>query len=257
MFGYTLVVKPSLIPHEEAGHGLFLDGKAEVGTVIALYPGVIYSPAYYRYIPGYPRVDAKNPYLITRYDGTVINAQPWGLGGECREVWTGNNVPEYGKVGEPLQGNLNGSDRMWKLLSKPLEAPRQGKINDVLERRNPLGLAHFANHPAKNSEPNVMICPFDFPMNETGMRPYIPNIQFGGGGMEEQVKMKRFGNFWFKLGNRSSEGLNVPMMKTLVLVSTRELCDEELLLNYRLSNSKRRPAWYAPVDEEEDRRRWS
>ncbi|KAL0828174.1 hypothetical protein Bca101_051852 [Brassica carinata] len=30
---------------------------------------------------------------------------------------------------------------------------------------------------------------------------------------------------------------------------------EELKLNYRLSNSERRPRWYTPVDEEEDERR--
>jgi hypothetical protein len=92
--GYSLDLKPSLIPHKEAGGGLFLSGEADVGTVIAIYPGVIYSPAYYRYIPGYPRVDAQNPYLITRYDGTVINALPWGSGGESREVWDGLTVPE-------------------------------------------------------------------------------------------------------------------------------------------------------------------
>ncbi|KAE8698491.1 cytochrome P450 86B1-like [Hibiscus syriacus] len=50
--GYTLDVKPSQIPHSEAGQGLFLNGEANVGAVIAIYPGVIYSPAYYRYIPG-------------------------------------------------------------------------------------------------------------------------------------------------------------------------------------------------------------
>ena len=32
-------------------------------------------------IPGYPRVDVQKTYKITRYDGTVINAQHWGFGG--------------------------------------------------------------------------------------------------------------------------------------------------------------------------------
>ncbi|KAA8542794.1 hypothetical protein F0562_023946 [Nyssa sinensis] len=48
LIGYTLELKPSQIPHKEAGQGLFLDGEADVGAVIAFYPGVIYSPAYYR-----------------------------------------------------------------------------------------------------------------------------------------------------------------------------------------------------------------
>uniref|UniRef100_A0A1J3ICK4 SET domain-containing protein 9 n=1 Tax=Noccaea caerulescens TaxID=107243 RepID=A0A1J3ICK4_NOCCA len=245
--GYTLEIKPSVIPHKDAGQGCFIKGEADVGTVLAFYPGVIYSPAFYRYIPGYPKVDAQNSYLITRYDGTVINAQPWGLGGESREVWTGSyNTPSAVKRDD----NLTGSDRLWKALSKPLQG--SGKAKEVLERRNPLAFGHLANHPAKEMTPNVMICPYDFPLVEKDLRTYIPNVSFGDSG---QVKMKRFGSFWFKTG--SNNGLDAPVLKTLVLVATRALCDEELLLNYRLSNSKRRPDWYTPVNEEEDRRRWS
>ncbi|KAE8022991.1 hypothetical protein FH972_008748 [Carpinus fangiana] len=250
--GYKLDIKPSQIQHQEAGQGLFLDGEADVGEVVAFYPGVIYSPAYYRYIPGYPRVDAQNPYLITRYDGSVINAQTWGFGGETREVWDGRSMAEF----KPdIEGVEKGSERFWKLLNSPLEGTQVGmRGGNVLERRNPLALAHFANHPAKGMVPNVMICPYEFPLTEKDMRVYIPNILFGNA---EEVKMKRFGSFWFKLGGSGNGGSDSPVLKTLVLVATRALCNEELLLNYRLSNSKRRPAWYTPVDEEEDRRRWS
>lgn len=247
--GYTLDLKPSQIPHKEAGQGLFLCGEANVGAVIAIYPGIIYSPAYYRYIPGYPRVDAQNPYLITRYDGTVINAQPWGSGWDTRELWDGLTLPE---IMPNSKGAEKGSDQFWKLLSKPMDNKRGGSGSEMLERRNPLALAHFANHPAKGMVPNVMICPYDFPLTEKDMRPYIPNISFGNA---EEVNMRRFGSFWFKWG--SGSGSSTPVLKTLALVATRAICDEEILLNYRLSNSKRRPVWYSPVDEEEDRRRWS
>lgn len=250
LIGYTLDIKPSQILHEEAGQGLFINGEADVGTVIAIYPGIIYAPAYYRYIPGYPRVDAENPYLITRYDGTVINANSWGYGGDTREVWDGVTVSEIRPGGQSIE---KGSDRLWRMLSKPLEGTSVGSIGDVLERRNPLALAHFANHPAQGMDPNVMICPYDFPLTEKEMRAYIPNISFGN---PEEVKMRRFGSFWFKSGAQNG-GSDIPVLKTLVLVATRALCDEEVLLNYRLSSTKRRPAWYTPVDEEEDRRRWS
>ena len=43
----------------------------------------------------------------------------------------------------------------------------------------------------------------------------------------------------------------------LALVATREIEDEELLLNYRLSPGLERPSWYTPVDRAEDSRRWS
>ncbi|KAI3941611.1 hypothetical protein MKX01_018201 [Papaver californicum] len=236
--GYTLELKPSQISHKEAGRGLFIDGEAEVGSVIAFYPGVVYSPAYYRYIPGYPRVDAENPYLITRYDGTVINAQPWGEGADSRELWDGLTVPEFRP--NLSQGAEKGSDRMWKMLSKPLEGGRREIEREILER---------------HMTPNVMVCPYDFPLTEMEMRTYIPNILFGRD--DEPVKMKRFGSFWFKSRSSTESTSDVPVLKCLVLVATRALRDEEVLLNYRLSNSKRRPAWYTPVDEEEDRRRWS
>ncbi|KAL2339397.1 hypothetical protein Fmac_007337 [Flemingia macrophylla] len=252
--GYTVNVKPSQISHKDAGQGLFLDGTVDVGAVVAFYPGVVYSPAYYRYIPGYPKVDASNPYLITRYDGNVINAQPWGCGGDNRELWNGRITRKFKpdlKAAEPEKG----SERFWKLLSKPLEG-YHGDNNVVIERRNPLAVAHFANHPPKGVQPNVMICPYDFPLTESNKRVYIPNVLFGNA----EVNMRRFGSFWFKSGGgsrNSGSKSNVPTLKTLVLVATRPLQDEELLLNYRLSNSKRRPEWYTPVDEEEDRRRWS
>ncbi|KEH40922.1 hypothetical protein MTR_1g037570 [Medicago truncatula] len=247
--GFTLDVKPSQISHKDAGRGLFLDGVADVGSVVAFYPGVVYSPAYYRYIPGYPKVAAQNPYLITRYDANVINAQPWGSGGDKRELWNGRYIEE---VKPDMKGAEKGSDRIWKALSKPLEG-KQGDSGEVIERRNPLALAHFANHPSKGVLPNVMICPYDFPLTENNIRVYVPNIMFG----DAEVKMRRFGSFWFKSGVSKNNMSDVPTLKSLVLVATRAIQDEELLLNYRLSNTKRRPEWYAPVDEEEDRRRWS
>lgn len=251
--GYTLELKPSQIPHKEAGQGLFINGLADVGSVLAIYPGVIYSPAYYRYIPGYPRVDSQNPYLITRYDGTVINAQPWGSGDETREIWNGLIKSE--SVTQSL-GSKNSSDKLWTMLSKPLEQTKTHINGEVLERRNPLAFAHFANHPAKGVEPNVMLCPYDFPLTEKNMRVYVPNVVCGKGG---EVKMKKLGSFYLKWSESKTtvSEYDVPVLKTLVLVATRELCDEEVFLNYRLSNLKRRPEWYFPVDEEEDQRRWS
>ncbi|XP_020570673.1 uncharacterized protein LOC110017866 isoform X2 [Phalaenopsis equestris] len=247
---YTLDVKPSQIPHKEAGLGLYLSGECNVGSVIAFYPGIIYSPAYYRYIPGYPRVDSCNSYLITRYDDIIINAQPWGVGGESREIWEGSYKPNLNP-----DSSLNiskESDRLWKILSKPLESSSRTNSGEVLELRNPLSFGHFANHPANGCEPNIMVCPYDFPVMEKDMRVYIPNIVFGG---EESVRMKRVGSFWFRLKGGGDEARDV--MKTLVLVATRPLCEEEVYLNYRLSNSRRRPSWYVPVDQEEDQRRWS
>lgn len=43
----------------------------------------------------------------------------------------------------------------------------------------------------------------------------------------------------------------------LAFVATRDIEDEELLLNYRLSPGLKQPDWYHPVDAAEDRRRWA
>ncbi len=45
-------------------------------------------------------------------------------------------------------------------------------------------------------------------------------------------------------------------IKGLVFVATRQIQGEEVLLNYRLNPQVQKPSWYAPVDEEEDKRRW-
>lgn len=219
-----------------------------MGAVLAFYPGVIYSPAFYRYIPRYPNIDAQNSYLITGYDGTVINAQPWGRGGESREVWNGSFTTL--EIRTDTKTAENGSSKVWKMLSRPLGD--SGSVEAVLEMRNPLAFGHFINHPGKDMEPNVMMCPYDFPLPETEMRAYIPNVAFGNTG---DIKMGRFGSFLSRTGNNSS--LDARVLKTLVLVATKALCNEELMLNYRLSNSEKRLEWYIPLDEQEDRREWS
>lgn len=43
----------------------------------------------------------------------------------------------------------------------------------------------------------------------------------------------------------------------LLLVASRDIENEELLLNYRLSPGAERPDWYSQVDSVEDKRRWA
>ena len=46
------------------------------------------------------------------------------------------------------------------------------------------------------------------------------------------------------------------VIKGLAFVALRQIQDEEVFLNYRLNPQVQKPAWYAPVDVEEDKRRW-
>lgn len=276
--GFTLHCKPSGIVHEEAGLGLYIKGRAEPGTVVSLYPGVIYSPSHYRYIPGYPKVDANNAYLISRFDGLVIDGKPWGKGDDKREWWDGHDGYLVGKNGnfdcskeqiyEPVKKRQPPTS-FWQFVGggKAVQGPLEGA---ELERRNPLASGHFANHPPKGVQPNVMICPYTFSISgQELIRPYIPNVVFGN---DEELDMQRRGPLWINEGRKERkdddnkrlstvETTEMPQheisdVQTLVLVATREVEDEELMLNYRLSSYIHQPSWYHPVNVEEEKRRW-
>ncbi|KAK9821861.1 hypothetical protein WJX74_006373 [Apatococcus lobatus] len=210
--GYSLDVKASAIGHRQAGDGLWLCGRAPVGSLIALYPGIVYSPAHYRRMPGYPRVDKDNDYLQGRFDGSVLDGLSWGYGA------------------------LTAHDRL--AASAACNRPQVLQQLRSLEKRNPLALAHFANHPPSGTQPNVVVASYDADLNKgdlQALRPYLPNVLFTD-------------------GKAAAPDSLLPM---LVFVAVRELHDEEILLNYRLSNFIARPSWYSPVDEAEDKRRWA
>ncbi|KAG0588957.1 hypothetical protein M758_2G234900 [Ceratodon purpureus] len=273
--GFTLHLKRSGIAHEEAGTGLFISGRAEPGTVVSMYPGVIYSPSQYRYMPGYPKVDVDNGYLISRYDGLVVDGKPWGRGDDKREWWDG-------LYGNPLD-TQDGSDEkiaelkrrsplsFWQFVGggKVIQGPLEGA---ELERRSPIALGHFANHPPEGVQPNVMICPYTFSIpGQQSMRAYIPNVMFGN---DEELDMQRRGPLWINEGKKErpeepedsrrlstvemaeQPSTGISDVHTLVLVATREVHDEELYLNYRLSSYIQQPSWYHPVNVEEEKRRW-
>ena len=71
----------SSILQSSAYFGSFL--KSLHPQVVALYPGVAYRPTHHRSIPGYPMIASQNEYLISRFDGTVIDAKPWTLGAQA------------------------------------------------------------------------------------------------------------------------------------------------------------------------------
>jgi hypothetical protein len=268
--GFTLHLQRSGIAHEEAGTGLFVKGKAEPGTVVSMYPGVIYSPSQYRYMPGYPKVDVDNGYLISRYDGLVVDGKPWGKGDDTREWWDGHQgmIPFDEEIAEIKRRS---PVSFWQFVGggKVIEGALEGA---ELERRSPIALGHFANHPPEGVQPNVMICPYTFRIpGHQSMRAYIPNVMFGN---DEELDMQRRGPLWINEGRKErpedpedsrrlstvevteQPSTGTSDVHTLVLVATRELQDEELFLNYRLSSYIQQPSWYHPVNVEEEKRRW-
>ncbi|GBG70448.1 hypothetical protein CBR_g6576 [Chara braunii] len=264
--GFTLFTAKSEIKHPDAGRGLFVRGRAKPGAVVAFFPGVAYTPPQYRLIEGYPDVVAGNPYLIGRYDGVIVNAKPWGQGTKGRQRWTAaagggfawQDVGEELAVSDAAAGGhaINATAAAAAAASSsplPLMA--------VVDRGHPLALGHFANHPPSGMAPNVMALGYDFVIKRDGeeklLRQFIPNINCDDEveyiAAEQGVGQK--GGNDYKVSRNRVKG--VQQVRSVVFVALREVEDEELLRNYRLNPKLERPEWYCPVDEEEERRRWS
>jgi len=231
-----------------AGLGLFLHGRALPGAVVAMYPGVVYPKTDHRYIPGYPNLGG-NEYLMARFDGCVLDAKPWGGGADVRreQAWTG----EHGRA-------------HWTIA----------EVEGSVERRNPFALAHFANHPPKGEQPNVMSVACDFAAGSpalSALRPFVPLIRFRNptavaprppsppprgrqrtprsADREEEAREAAAA-----AEHARAEAETLPL---LLFLATRELEEEELFLNYRLNPALEPPQWYHPVNLDEDRRRWA
>ena len=142
----------------EAGMGVHLGGRAEMGTVVAFYAGVVVLPKYYRRMPGYPdQVTDLNDYLIARYDQSIVDGKDW-------------KAPEG--VDRPTMNvrYADGDDEAG------LDAAR------VL---NPLAVGHYVNH----GTPNVLGYAYNFPVDTPReLHPYIPNRYLGAPGMFDPVK---------------------------------------------------------------------
>lgn len=75
------------------------------------------------------------------------------------------------------------------------------------------------------------------------MTAYMPNVMY-----QEQTPQDT--------QETAEQAVQPSATKGIAFVATRELQDEELLLNYRLNPQVHKPDWYSPIDVEEDKRRW-
>jgi len=122
---------------EGAGMGVWVDGVREVGEVVALFPGLVYSREEIRDVPGYPNFGREADFLMCRYDGYMVDSRAWMsfLRGRIREEYNSKR-----KNGESLE-NIE-----WFSESS---------------KKNPYALGHMVNHPPKGVAPNVMMAPVD------------------------------------------------------------------------------------------------
>lgn len=223
---FRLDVKPSSIPN--AGRGVFANGNATPGQVVALMPGLVYPRSHHRDIPGYPSFGDESMLLMCRHDGHVIDARAW-------DQFQTNTIREYNAARRRRDGQ-HGIDTLW---FHP----------DLRKVLSPLALGHFINHPPEGVPPNVLPAPVDWSGNDVSKVPWslyqVPGE--GSSVAPNDLSVARGGTTPDKV---------VP---GLAFVATRPIKHgEELLVNYRLNPGVigGLPKWYAAVDEEEDQLRW-
>eukprot|EP00879_Flechtneria_rotunda_P015485 GHRR01016195.1.p1 GENE.GHRR01016195.1~~GHRR01016195.1.p1 ORF type:complete len:182 (+),score=57.07 GHRR01016195.1:757-1302(+) len=153
---------------------------------------------------------------------------------------------------------------------------------ELLEGRHPLALGHYANHPPAGSQPNAVIASFTFKLDQlhSVAADSISNpagISSSGSSTATVTESSR------QHGSRSSSQSTVaPWLRAYVPnINYSEECSTEHLLtrevscvglvaiqalhpgsevwfSYRLSPALLgRPAWYVPVDPQEENMRWA
>ncbi|KAE8910377.1 hypothetical protein PF005_g9171 [Phytophthora fragariae] len=72
LYGFTLNVEKSSVP--DAGEGVKLRGSAPIGSLVALYPGIVYLPEHYKKKHHLSEL-SNNPYARARFDSVIIDAK--------------------------------------------------------------------------------------------------------------------------------------------------------------------------------------
>jgi len=147
---FSLAVKPSTI--SAAGNGVFVQGKAIRGSVLALYPGLFaipeHGPEVYETIMERNNKDEHKGYAIARMDSILLDA----------------NV-EISSIDD-------GDDSTWPEYYTP-ETRRNYKM--LASKKNPYAVGQYINHPQEQGMQNVQQLAFDFPTDFAHhLRPYIP-----------------------------------------------------------------------------------
>lgn len=226
-----------------AGRGVFVHGLVKKGSVVTLYPGLSYLPSQIRrsrLAGGDDNAASRADYFISRYDGVVIDGSV--------EV----EVDATGLISQTQQAD--GATSM-------VEVGRQAMLGEERELTHPLGLGHLVNHPPKGMMPNVLQFMVDLDLNAMPreMRTLVPCRNCGN----VNSVIERMENVAFQQRVPSSAAFVSGiadanrLVRTVALVATRDISDEEVFMNYRFNPAAPGlPDWYSDCDPEGSARRW-
>ncbi|EDO39115.1 predicted protein [Nematostella vectensis] len=279
---FSLSIKPSTIQHPEAGEGVFLDGSAVPGTVVMFHPGLVYLPPYIRKMPNYPWIDKDNTYLMSRYDGCIVD--PKGLDTDIQRS-DGTMVAHPLAAGHKVNHAPPGTkpnilpfsydfaktfpEELLRLVPNKyvtrchvLNACVNGDIST-----NTVGTQeHLHKKRMKNIFSNIIVygCKQlnDISQHHKGsvVKVVVVKVVVKGLVVKRLVVkvvvvkglvVKRYyrePNFLFK---------TPAVLRSVVYVTTNHVHNQELFVNYRLNPAIKLPEWYTPVDRKEDLRRWN
>lgn len=130
--GFRLVIKRSSIAHDEAGYGVFVEGTARVGQLIALYPGLLVAPPEFS-----PAIVHNNDYLVSFYSGWIIDGREW------------------------FRRGSHFDERVQSLVDGGIAVPASHAA--TLRYRNPIGVGSLVNHVPPCMAPNVTFCELEMP----------------------------------------------------------------------------------------------
>ncbi|GJD06409.1 hypothetical protein Gasu2_08280 [Galdieria sulphuraria] len=191
--GFIVYRATSTIP--DAGQGLFIKGQCTVGSVVALYPGIIYFPSEWEKLPGYPYVSKYNVHLVKRQDGVIIDGKP------------------YDEQTISFQG----------------ERPEV-----AWERINPFALALSFDYPLYRMSPAMKILvPNRYLLDEQEDEAWSSHLS-------KMEDVMQFGK------DRKSR-----VMRGMVIITLRDVENEELFINYRYNPFATHPEWYWDPSPEE------
>lgn len=209
-------IAPSTVP--AAGRGLFIEGTAQPGDILALYPGVSYLPSQLR-----REQLLLGDYAISRYDAVIIDAaQPLAM--DLSDI-----LPESLDIGDKQIVHPFANAH---LINHPPPGAQPNTLQFMIDFdlvTLPPPLRHLV--PVENSMQPVSHLDR---LENLAIRQALPGLSLRQRAIpENQIR------------------------RTIAIVALAQLADEELFFNYRFNPQLEAPDWYHDCDPQTSQRRWS
>ena len=225
-----------------AGRGVFVDGHAQMGHVMAFQPGVVW-PKEFLVLASSGKID---PTLGTDASRELAHAFA-SLIGEDDDRNENNDLSNNNNKtldDDPCMTSLRFDDFLLDARNSPVTVLTQSGSC------NPWALGHMVNHPNRDMWPNCQSMSLNYSQRmmtktTTMMTRYIPNTYI------QEPTWKTLSQVMFYNSSIGDYNSNPMLMYGLCLLARRDMNNEELLYDYRLQ-TEQTPSWYHPVIYNDD-----